>query len=114
MIDEGELFIDKNAKPLRIGQGRSAYFYTLKTTSESSNTFRYSFANLFVKWQITHHVSDIHAQDMLDLTTDEFCQFKKDELDISDMLIDKLHQSTGFSKQLWLNCLAKHKELDQK
>ena len=108
------MIIDKNAKPLRIGQSRSAYFYTLKTTSESSNTFRYSFANLFVKWQITHHVSDIHAQDMLDLTTDEFCQFKKDELDISDMLIDKLHQSTGFSKQLWLNCLAKHKELDQK
>jgi hypothetical protein len=112
MIDEGELFIDKNAKPLRIGQSRSAYFYTLKTTSESSNTFRYSFANLFVKWQITHHVSDIHAQDMLDLTKDEFRQFRKDELDISDILIDKLHQSTGFSKQLWLNRLAKHKELD--
>mgnify|MGYP000125203819 CR=1 FL=1 len=49
MIDEGELFITKNAKPLRIGQGRSAYFYTLKTTSESSHTFRFSFANLFVK-----------------------------------------------------------------
>ena len=114
MIDEGELFIDKNAKSLRIGQGRSAYFYTLKTTSESSHTFRFSFANLFVKWQITHDVSDIHAQDMLDLTKDEFCQFRKDELDISDMLIDKLHQSTGFSKQLWLNCLAKHKELDKK
>jgi hypothetical protein len=51
---------------------------------------------------------------MLDLTTDEFCQFKKDELDISDMLIDKLHQSTGFSKQFSLNCLAKHEKLDQK
>jgi len=114
MIDEGELFITKNAKPLRIGQGRSAYFYTLKTTSESSHTFRFSFANLFVKWQITHDVSDISAQDMLDLTTDEFCQFKKDELDISEMLINKLHQSTGFSKQLWLNCLVKHKKLDQK
>jgi len=114
LIDEGELFLDKNAKPLRIGQGRSAYFYTLKTTSESSHTFIFSFANLFVKWQITHDVSDISAQDMLGLTTDEFCQFKKDELDISDMLIDKLHQSTGFSKQLWLNYLAKHKELDQK
>jgi len=114
MIDEGELCITKNAKPLRIGQGRSAYFYTLKTTSESSHTFRFSFANLFVKWQITHDVSDISAQDMLDLTTDEFCQFKKDELDISEMLINKLHQSTGFSKQLWLNCLVKHKKLDQK
>lgn len=114
MIDEGELFLDKNAKPLRIGQGRSAYFYTLKKTSEKSNNFRYSFANLFVKWQITHDVSDIHAQDMLELTTDEFCRFKKDELDISDMLIDKLYQSTGFSKQLWLNSLAKHKELYQK
>jgi len=111
MIDEGELFLDKNTKPLRIGQGRSAYFYTLKTTDDSMKTFRYSFANLFVKWQRTHQVSDIHAQELLDLTSDEFCQFKNDEFDVSDMLIDKLHQSTGFSKQLWLNRLAKHKEL---
>jgi hypothetical protein len=114
MIDEGELFLDKNPKPLRIAQGRSAYFYTLKTIEHSMKNYRFSFANLFVKWQITHDVSDISAQDMLGLTTDEFCQFKKDELDISDILIDKLHQSTGFSKQLWLNCLAKHKKLGHK
>ncbi|TWX52873.1 hypothetical protein [Colwellia hornerae] len=64
-----------------------------------------------MKWQRTHQISDIRAQEMLDLTSDEFCQFKNDEFDISDMLIDKLHQSTGFTKQLWLNRLAKHKEL---
>jgi len=114
LIDEGHLYLKANAKPLRVGQGRSAYFYTLKTTSESSHTFIFSFANLFVKWQITHDVSDIHAQDMLELTANEFTQFREGELDISDMLIDRLHQSTGFSKQLWLNCLAKHKKLGHK
>jgi hypothetical protein len=118
LIDEGQLYQKANAKPLRIGQGKSAYFYTLQiapeTSSSNINALKFQFSNLFVKWQRTHDVSDIHAQDLLDLTTDEFCQFKKDELEISDMLIDKLHQSTGFSKQLWLIRLAKHNELDQK
>jgi plasmid maintenance system antidote protein VapI len=48
---------------------------------------------------------------MLQLTANEFNQFREGELDVSDMLIDRLHQSTGFSKQLWLNLLAKYKEL---
>jgi plasmid maintenance system antidote protein VapI len=51
---------------------------------------------------------------MLHLTSNEFTQFREGELDISDILIDRLHQFTGFSKQLWLNRLAKHKERYQK
>jgi len=118
LIDEGHLYLKVNAKPLRIGQGRSAYFYTLQTTPDTSNskinTLKFQFSNLFVKWQRTHQVSDIRAQEMLKLTANEFTQFREGELDISDMLIERLHQSTGFSKQLWLNRLAKHKELYQK
>jgi len=118
LIDEGHLYLKANAKPLRIGQGKSAYFYILQTTPDTSssniNTLKFQFSNLFVKWQRTHHVSDIRAQEMLHLTTNEFTQFREGELDISDMLIERLHQSTVFSKQLWLNRFAKHKELDQK
>jgi hypothetical protein len=40
LIDEGHLYLKADAKSLRIGQGKSAYFYTL---------------------QRTHQVSDIHA-----------------------------------------------------
>jgi hypothetical protein len=116
LIDEGQLYLKANAKPLRIGQERSAYFYTLQITPDTSssniNALKFQFSNLFIKWQRTHHVSDIRAQEMLHLTSNEFTQFREGELDISDILIDKLHQSTGFSKQLWLNRLAKHKELD--
>jgi hypothetical protein len=118
LIDEGQLYLKTNAKPLRIGQGRSSYFYTLQTTPDTSsnkiNTLKFQFSNLFVKWQRTHQVSDIRAQELLHLTANEFTQFREAELEISDILIEKLHQSTGFSKQLWLNRLAKHKELDQK
>lgn len=118
LIDEGYLYLKANVKPLRIGQGRSAYFYTLQATPDSSNnkvnTFKFQFSNLFIKWQRTHQVSDIRAQEVLHLTANEFTQFREGELDISDILIDRLHQFTGFSKQLWLNRLAKHKELDQK
>jgi len=118
LIDEGQLYLKANAKPLRIGQGRSAYFYTLIATPDTSsrniNTLKFQFSNLFVKWQRTHHVSDIRAQEMLNLTANEFTQFREGELDISDMIIERLHQSTGFSKQVWLNRLAKHKELYQK
>jgi hypothetical protein len=118
LIDEGHLYLKANAKPLRIGQGRSAYFYTLQTTPDTSssniNTLKFQFSNLFIKWQRTHQISDIRAQEMLHLTANEFAQFREGELDISDMLIERLHQSTGFSKQLWLNHLAKHKEPYQK
>ncbi|NQZ87419.1 MAG: hypothetical protein HRT54_07535 [Colwellia sp.] len=118
MIDEGQLYLEANAKALRIGQGRSAYFYTLQTTPDTSNnksnTFKFQFSNLFVKWQRTLQVSDIRAQEMLHLTSIEFTQFREGKLDISDMLIERLHQSTGFSRQLWLNRLAKHKERYQK
>ena len=51
---------------------------------------------------------------MLHLTANEFNQFREGELDISDILIESLHKSTGFSKQLWLNRLAKHKERYEK
>jgi hypothetical protein len=116
LIDEGQLYLKANAKPLRIGQVRSAYFYTLQitpdTSSSSINALKFQFSNLFIKWQRTHQILDIRAQEMLHLTSNEFTQFREGELDISDILIDKLHQSTGFSKQLWLNRLAKHKELD--
>jgi len=118
LIDEGHLYLKANPKALRIGQGRSAYFYTLQTTPDTSsnkiNTFKFQFSNLFIKWQRTHQVSDIRAQDMLHLTANEFNQFRKSELNISYMLIERLHQSTDFYKQLWLNRLAKHKELYQK
>ena len=118
LIDEGQLYLKANAKPLRIGQGRSAYFYTLQITPDTSssniNALKFQFSNLFIKWQRTHLVSDIRAQELLHLTANEFNQFREGELDISDMLIERLHQSTGFSKQLWLNRFAKHKELDQK
>ena len=116
LIDEGHLYFKANAKPLRVGQGRSVYFYTLQITPDTSssniNALKFQFSNLFIKWQRTHQISDIRAQEMLHLTSNEFTQFREGELDISDILIDKLHQSTGFSKQLWLNRLAKHKELD--
>jgi hypothetical protein len=116
LIDEGHLYLKANAKPLRISQGRSAYFYTLQITPDRSssniNALKFQFSNLFIKWQRTHQVSDIHAQEMLHLTANEFNQFREGEVDISDMLIERLHQSTGFSKQLWLNRLAKHNELD--
>ncbi|MFB0981034.1 MAG: hypothetical protein QMC62_08970 [Alteromonadaceae bacterium] len=118
LIDEGQLYLKANAKPLLIGQGRSAYFYTLQITPDAScsniNTLKFQFSNLFIKWQRTHLVSDIRAQELLHLTANEFTQFREAELEISDILIERLHQSTGFSKQLWLNRLAKHKELDQK
>ena len=51
---------------------------------------------------------------MLHLTANKFNQFREGELNISDMLIERLHQSTSFSKQLWLNRLAKHKKLEKK
>ena len=38
LIDEGHLYLKVNAKPLRIGLGRSAYLYTLQTTPDTSNS----------------------------------------------------------------------------
>jgi hypothetical protein len=115
LIDEGQLYLKANAKPLRIGQGRSAYFYTLQITPDTSssniNTFKFQFSNLFIKWQRTHLVSDIRAQELLHLTANEFNQFREGELEISDMLIERLHQSTGFSKQLWCKLTKKYHTL---
>jgi hypothetical protein len=39
-----------------------------------------------------------YAQELLHLTANEFNQFREGKLDISDILIERLHQSTGFSK----------------
>jgi len=66
LIDEGYLYLKANVKPLRIGQGRRAYFYTLQTITDASNnninTLKFQFSNLLVKWQRTHQVSNIRVQ----------------------------------------------------
>jgi len=66
MITQGELYLNADEKPLRIGQDRSAYYYVLKAdeylpqgkTSDRS----FYFFSLFIRWQRTHELSDKKAQ----------------------------------------------------
>lgn len=107
MITHGELYLRKNEKPLRIGQGKSINSYSLKSvehlTETNSINRKMYFSSLFIRWQRTHQVSDKCVQDKLGLTVNEFRQFREDELSITPSLIDKLVEVTGGSKQFWQN-----------
>lgn len=48
-------------------------------------------------------MSDEDARKKLGLTTEEFHQFREDELNISEGLMDKLAEVTGSSIQVWKN-----------
>lgn len=107
MVAQGELHLKSNEKPLRIGQGRSIYSYTLKSdknlTQAASESRSIYFSSLFIRWQRTHELSDERAREMLGLTAEEFHLFREDELEIAQALINKLAEVTGSSKQVWQN-----------
>jgi hypothetical protein len=107
MVAQGELHLEANEKPLRIGQGSSIYYYTLKSDENLSQVIphvrKMYFSSLFIRWQITHELSDEHAQERLGLTAKEFHQFREDELTINQALVNKLAEVTGASKQFWKN-----------
>lgn len=107
MVAQGQLHLNSNEKPLRIGQGRSIYSYTLKSDEDLSQAVIESrsiyFSSLFIRWQRTHKLSDEHAREMLGLTDKEFQQFREDELEVTQALINKLAEVTGTSKQIWKN-----------
>tara|TARA_R110002012_G_scaffold52191_1_gene134119 strand:+ start:20662 stop:21183 length:522 start_codon:yes stop_codon:yes gene_type:complete len=107
MVAQGELHLNSNEKPLRIGQGRSIYSYTLKSDEDLSQAVSQSrniyFSSLFIRWQRTYKLSDERAREMLGLTAKEFHQFREDELEITQDLINKLAEVTGSSRQIWQN-----------
>lgn len=111
MISQGVLVLKENEKSVCIGNGRSVYSYSLKSnanvleaTHDNQNMY---FSNTFVRWQRTHQVSDKHAEVKLGLSSDEFRQFREDELNISEDLMAKLAEITGSSVQFWINLRAK-------
>jgi hypothetical protein len=110
MILLGELFIKEGDKSLRIGHGRSVYSYSLKSKTnvlEATLTIQNMyFSSTFVRWQRSHELSDKIAQDKLGLTTDEYHQFREDELNITEDLMAKLAEVTGSSIQFWKNRMA--------
>jgi len=105
MILLGELFLNENEKSVRISNGRSVYSYSLKSNTDDSQgnaaSQKVYFSSSFIRWQHSHQVSDEYAQEKLDLTSDEFHQFREDELNISENLIAKLAEVTGSSLQFW-------------
>jgi hypothetical protein len=107
MITQGELYLKANEKPLRIGQGRSVYCYVLKTDEYlpqgETNARSFYFSSLFIRWQRTHQLSDEQAQERLELTAKEFHLFREDELEITQVLINKLTEITGVSEKFWQN-----------
>jgi hypothetical protein len=107
MISLGELFLKKNEKSVRIGNGRSVYSYSHKSNSDDSQVNAASqkvyFSSTFVRWQRSHELSDEDARKKLGLTTDEFHQFREDELTISEDLMAILAEITGSSLQFWQN-----------
>jgi hypothetical protein len=107
MVAQGKLHLKSNEKPLRIGQGRSIYYYTLQSDEDLSQAARESrsiyFSSLFIRWQRTHELSDERAREILGLTAKEFHQFREDELEVTQALINKLAEVTGSSKQIWQN-----------
>ena len=115
MIDQNKLRLSQNEKPLRIGGGRSIYSYSIylgDAISESkSSARRMHFSSIFIRWQRTHKLSDEHAQEKLGLTQQEFSLFRKNELTITQSLIDKLSEVTKTSKQFWQNLLLQQKRI---
>jgi len=107
MIAQGELFLKKNEKSVRIGNGRSVSSYSLKSNTEDSqvnaNSQKVYFSSIFIRWQRSHQMSDEDARKKIGLTTEEFHQFREDELNISEGLMAKLAEVTGSSIQVWKN-----------
>jgi hypothetical protein len=62
MIEQGELYLKVNEKPLRIGQGLSIYCYALKVgeylPQGETSARSFYFSSLFIRWQRTHQLSD--------------------------------------------------------
>lgn len=107
MIVLGRLYLKPNEKILRIGEGHSVYSYTLKldeSSPQANSAGRQTyFSSSFIRWQITHQLSDEVAQEKLGLTANDFQLFRDDELTITQDLINKLAEATGASKQFWQN-----------
>jgi hypothetical protein len=105
MILLGELFIKEGDKSLRIGHGRSVYSYSLKSNTDDSQVNatgqKVYFSSTFIRWQRSHQLSDEDAREKLELTADEFHQFREDELTISEDLMAILAEVTGSSLQFW-------------
>jgi hypothetical protein len=110
MILLGKLFLNENEKSIRIGQGRSVYSYSLKSNIDYSHVNAASqkvyFSSTFILWQRSHQLSDEDVREKLGLTTDEFHQFREDELTISEDLISKLAEVTGSSIQVWKSLMS--------
>jgi len=107
MITLEELYIKPGEKSLRIGQGRSLYYYALKSnknlTQAELNVRSIYFSSLFIRWQRTNQLTDKDVQEKLGLTAKEFHLFREDELRITQPLINKLAEVTGVSEQFWEN-----------
>jgi hypothetical protein len=113
MISQGDLFLKENEKSVRIGHGRSVYSYLVKSTvnilEASPASQEVYFSNTFVRWQRSHELSDEDAREKLELSADEFHQFREDELNISEDLMAKLAEVTGSSIQVWKNLMDRKK-----
>lgn len=110
MIAQGEFILKENEKSVRIGNGRSVYSYSLKANVDDSKINAASqkmyFSNTFIRWQRSHQLSDEDARKKLGLTTEEFHQFREDELTISEDLMAILAEVTGSSMQFWQNLMS--------
>ena len=64
-------------------------------------------SHVFRRWQRKHDLSDTLVREALKLNEKEFAKFIKDDLDITESLLNQLHQVTGLSKSFLLNVLDK-------
>ena len=114
MICDGVLYMKPNEYPLNIGAGKSvmAYFYQPNETLLEDKPKLY-FSSIFIGWQHTHQVTDKKAAVLLSLSEQDFAKFREDKLEITQALLEKLHETTGLTKQVWLKLFTKHQSRRQ-
>jgi hypothetical protein len=64
-------------------------------------------SHVFSRWQREYQMSDAQVCEMLKLNQQDFIKFINDELIITSLLLNRLHQVTCFSKWFLLNVLDK-------
>ena len=106
LIKQKKLYIEEvNLTPINIGKGVKVANYTFKAEendmySVKSKSTMY-FSTKFIDWQYEHQITNTEAANKLNLTINEFKQFRDDELLITNAILRKLHETTGISVSYW-------------